>query len=161
MTSPSSTFADLQRDLIHEDGPRISTMRNYRFCIVVYPPDSEFALRHEVQKLGSALEHSGWVVKIELQQLLFARLRALEGELEHLIAREKAVSTRDPERGLNLLEQKLTRELEAKSSDELIVPLDLGLKDREIWSAADIDALLDEIRKRLLEQLAKVRVRLD
>jgi hypothetical protein len=111
--SLSSTFAELHRDLIHEGGPRISTMRNYRFCIVVYPPDKEFALRRETQKLSSNLEHSGWVVvTISLHKLLFARLRSLEGGLEHLIAREKSVSARDPERGLNLIEQKLTRELE-------------------------------------------------
>ena len=28
----------MRRDLIHEDGPRISTMRNYRFAIVQYLP---------------------------------------------------------------------------------------------------------------------------
>jgi hypothetical protein len=53
--------------------------------------------------------------------------------------------------------------LESKSSGELIVRVSLELHDREIRSAADVDALLDEIRKRLLEQLAKaekVRVRL-
>lgn len=111
--SLSSTFAELQRDLIHEDGPRISTMRNYRFCIVVYPPEKEFALRREVQKLGVNLEHGGWVVKtISLHQLLFERLRRLEGGIEWLIEREKSVARRNPQRGLNTLEQKLTHELE-------------------------------------------------
>jgi hypothetical protein len=54
--------------------------------------------------------------------------------------------------------------LESKSSGELIVRVSLELKDREIRSTSDIDALLDEIRRRLLEQLAKaekVRVQLD
>jgi len=111
--SLSKTFADLERDLIHEDGPRISTMRNYRFCIVVYPPEKEFSLRREVQKLSSNLATGGWVVKtISLHQLLFERLRRLEGGIEYLIEREKAVSARSPQRGLTMLEQKLTRELE-------------------------------------------------
>jgi hypothetical protein len=111
--SLSTTFAELQRDLIHEDGPRISTMRNYRFCIVVYPPEKEFALRSEVQKLGTNLEQNGWVVKsISLHQLLFERLRRLDGGIEALAEFEKKVAARNPQRGLNLLEQKLTRELE-------------------------------------------------
>lgn len=38
-------FAALRRDLIQEDGPRISTMRNYRFAIVQYDPADEFMLR--------------------------------------------------------------------------------------------------------------------
>ncbi len=111
--SLSNTFAELERDLIHEDGPRISTMRNYRFCIVVYPPDREFALRGQVQKLSFNLEQAGWVVKtISLQQLLFKRLRQLEGGIEWLVQREKDVAARNPQRGLNTLAQKLTRELE-------------------------------------------------
>ena len=37
-TSLQEAFAALRRDLIHEDGPRISTMRNYRFAILQYCP---------------------------------------------------------------------------------------------------------------------------
>ena len=48
-------FAGLRNDLIHEDGPRISTMRNYRFAIVPYAPTDEFKLRSEVQKLSNEL----------------------------------------------------------------------------------------------------------
>ncbi len=109
-----NTFADLERDLVHEDGPRISTMRNYRFCIVVYDPKREFELRREVQRLHSTLRESGWVVKdISLQKLLFARLRRRgEGFIQHLIDREKLVFGRNPARGINLLGQKLTVELE-------------------------------------------------
>lgn len=55
-------FADLRRDLIHEDGPRISTMRNYRFAIVQYEPQLEFKLRSEVQKLSADLIANGWRV---------------------------------------------------------------------------------------------------
>ena len=109
-----NTFADLERDLVHEDGPRISTMRNYRFCIVVYDPKLEFELRKEVQRLHSKLRESGWVVKdISLQKLLFSRLRRRGDDfIKHLIKREKMVYARNPERGLNMLGQKLTAELE-------------------------------------------------
>ena len=50
-THLQEAFAALRRDLIHEDGPRISTMRNYRFAIVQYDPADEFELRGEVQQL--------------------------------------------------------------------------------------------------------------
>lgn len=32
----------LKKDLIHPDGPQISTMRNYRFAIWLYSPQDEF-----------------------------------------------------------------------------------------------------------------------
>lgn len=51
----------------------------------------------------------------------------------------------------------------SKSSGELVVRVSLELHDREIRNVADIDALLDEIRRRLLAQLDKadkVRLRL-
>ncbi len=110
----ASTFAALKADLIHEDGPRISTMRNYRFCIAVYDPREEFELRREVQHLVDELRASGWVVKtISLQEQLLNRLRA-KGEtyISRLIQREKAAAARDPERGLNLLTQKIVAEIE-------------------------------------------------
>ncbi|PRQ05133.1 BREX protein BrxB domain-containing protein [Enhygromyxa salina] len=111
--SLSTTFAELESDLIHEDGPRISTMRNYRFCIVVYPPEKEFALRGEVQRLNFNLEQAGWVVKtISLQQLLLDRLRRMEGGIEWLIAHEKKTAARHPQRGLNALEGKIIHEVE-------------------------------------------------
>lgn len=110
----AKVFADLAKDLVHEDGPRISTMRNYRFCIAVYPPSEEWALRRHVQELTRELAHSGWVVRsISLHALLLDRLRR-EGHLERLIAREKAVAARSPERGLNLVMEKLTREIEGQ-----------------------------------------------
>lgn len=107
-------FADLARDLVHEDGPRISTMRNYRFCIVVYPPDEEFELRGHVRGLARTLEAGGWVVKsLSLQTLLLERLRRLgEGVVEWLVQREKAAATHDPARGLELVTTKLTAEVE-------------------------------------------------
>jgi hypothetical protein len=54
------------------------------------------------------------------------------------------------------------REAEAKldslvsmSSGMLVVRVSLELRDREIRSAADVDALLDELRMQLLEQLER------
>ena len=44
-TPLEESFAALRKDLIHEDGPQISTMRNYRFAIVQYDPSEEFKLR--------------------------------------------------------------------------------------------------------------------
>src|SRR5690606_11823485 len=73
-------FTALRRDLIHEDGPRISTMRNYRFAIVLYAPAEECKLRGEVQRLSGDLVANGWVVlSINLQKLLFDRIR-MQGE---------------------------------------------------------------------------------
>ncbi len=70
-------LADLRKDLIHKDGPRISTMRNYRFAIVQYDLREEFTLRREVQKLSSELIGNGWaVLSINLQKLLLDRVRA-------------------------------------------------------------------------------------
>jgi hypothetical protein len=109
-----STFTALKADLIHEDGPRISTMRNYRFCIAVYDPREEFELRREVQRLTDELRVTGWVVKtISLQQVLLNRLRAKgEDYIRRLIEREKAAALQGPDRGLNFLARKVTPELE-------------------------------------------------
>ena len=35
----------LKKDLISDEGPQISTMRNYRFAILPYLPSEEFKLR--------------------------------------------------------------------------------------------------------------------
>ena len=112
----ATIFEALERDLIHEDGPRISTMRNHRFCMVVYPPNEEFEQRKHTQRLTSELKQGGWVVKhISLQRLLIDRLRRRgDGYLERLIAREKAAARRDRTRGLELVRQKLTREIEGE-----------------------------------------------
>ena len=51
----------LREDLIQDDGPQISTMRNYRFAIVQYDPKEEFKLRQEVRKLTpSWFRMAGW-----------------------------------------------------------------------------------------------------
>ena len=102
-------FAALRRDLIHEDGPRISTMRNYRFAIVQYSPPDEFKLRGEVQKLSNDLVAHGWVVQsISLQKLLLDRVRALgDAQIQWIVDSERDFAEYDPDRGLNYLKQEL------------------------------------------------------
>jgi len=107
-------FAALRRDLIHEDGPRISTMRNYRFAIVPYAPRDEFKLRAHVQKLVGELRASGWVVlTLSLEKLLLDRVRRLGDDvLERMIEIERRTTDVSPERGLNYLRGKLANEIE-------------------------------------------------
>lgn len=109
-TPLAEAFASLRRDLIHEDGPRISTMRNYRFAIVQYDPTEEFKLRAEVQRLSSELVASGWMVlSIDLQALLLDRVRRQGGEWSRkVIEMEQRMAGIAPERGLNYLKSKLT-----------------------------------------------------
>ena len=108
-TQLQEAFAALRRDLIHEDGPRISTMRNYRFAIVQYLPTEEFKLRGEVQRLSADLVANGWMVlSINLQKLLLDRVRAQGGDwAERVIAMETKTAGQSPERGLNYLKAKL------------------------------------------------------
>ncbi|MCC6811533.1 MAG: DUF1788 domain-containing protein [Deltaproteobacteria bacterium] len=69
----------LKADLVGDEGPRISTMRNYRFAIVPYPPKDEFTLREEAAKLSEFLVDNGWVVlPISLQSVLLDRIAAQE-----------------------------------------------------------------------------------
>ena len=100
----------LRRDLVDpEDGPRISTMRNYRFAIVQYSPDNEYAIRTEVQRLVSELEAKGWfVLTIDLQKLLLDRIRSQPDDwAEKVIAMETRMAERQLDRGLNYLKSKL------------------------------------------------------
>jgi len=103
-------IAALRSDLINpEDGPRISTMRNYRFAIVQYSPEHEYAMRAEVQRLVSELEAKGWfVLTIDLQKLLLDRIRSQPDEwAEKVIAMETRMAERQLDRGLNYLKSKL------------------------------------------------------
>jgi hypothetical protein len=109
-TSLQDAFAALRQDLIHEDGPRISTMRNYRFAIVQYLPEKEFDLREEVQRLSTDLVATGWVVlSIDLQKLLLDRVRA-QGEnwIHRIIEAERRLAINGRERGLAYLKGKLS-----------------------------------------------------
>ncbi len=103
-------IAALRADLIHDDGPRISTMRNYRFAIVPYDPRQEFALRKEVNGLTSELVANGWVVlSISLHKLLLDRVRAQGDDwADRVIAMEKRLAATSPERAQNYLEGKLS-----------------------------------------------------
>ena len=113
-TQLDEAFAAMRRDLIHEDGPRISTMRNYRYAIIPYDPVDEFRLREHVQDTIGALSSSGWVVlPLSLQKLLLRRIHALGDDVvTRLIAAERAAAAVAPERGLNYLRQKLGQELD-------------------------------------------------
>ena len=107
-------FVALRRDLIHEDGPQISTMRNYRFAIVPYLPQDEYKLRAHVQALVGDLTASGWVVlTLSLQKLLLERVRRLGDDVvQRMIAMERRTSHISPDRGLNYLRGKLSAEIE-------------------------------------------------
>lgn len=110
-TTPlTQAVAALRQDLIGEDGPRISTMRNYCFAILQYNPELEFELRAEVQRLSSDLMAHGWkILSIDLQKLLLDRARSLGPEwTERLIQRERDIAKHHLTRGLNVLKGKLT-----------------------------------------------------
>lgn len=109
-TPLQEAFASLRRDLIQEDGPAISTMRNYRFAIVQYDPRDEFKLRTAVQGLSTDLVANGWIViPINLQQLLLDRVRAQGPEwMDKVIAMEERMAAKGPGRGLNYVKSKLT-----------------------------------------------------
>lgn len=107
-------LAALRRDLIHADGPSISTIRNYRFAIVAYPPKDEFLLRRDVRSLSSELRASGWMVlPIDLHALFLDRLRAQGPEwIDRIIEVEKQLASHAPARALKHLVDKLARLVE-------------------------------------------------
>ena len=94
-------FTALRRDLIQEDGPRISTMRNYRFAIVQYDPAEEFRLRGEVQRLTTDLAANGWmVISVSLQKLFLDRVRAQGPEwVDRVVAMEGRLAGTDRSAG--------------------------------------------------------------
>ncbi len=110
----ATAVAALRRDLLREEGPQISTMRNYRFALLLYAPEEEYPLRRAVGRLSAELSDGGWVVvPISLEELLLERLRALgEPVLKAHIARERSLAARDPERALAHVKEKVVRELE-------------------------------------------------
>ncbi len=110
VTKLQEAFAALKRDLINEDGPRISTMLNYRFAILQYEPDQEFKLRAEVQRLSGELIANGWVVfSIDLQKLLLDRIRAMGPEWQASVVRwEHASSSRGIEPTITYLKSKIS-----------------------------------------------------
>ena len=109
-TPIDEAFASLRHDLVDEDGPRISTMRNYRFAIVQYDPSEEFKLRAETQRLSSELVAHGWVVvSISLHKLLLDKVRAQGDDwAERVVEMERRMAGIDASRGLGYLKSKLT-----------------------------------------------------
>jgi hypothetical protein len=104
----------LRQDLLADGGPRISTMRNYRFAILPYKPAEEFKLRKLIRRLTDDLKAEGWgVLSVSLQKLLLDRIRATGDEaITSLIAREKKLFTKDPERALEHLREKVGPHIE-------------------------------------------------
>lgn len=113
-TTLDEAFAALRKDLIAEDGPQISTMRNYRFAIVPYLPQDEYKLRAHVQTLVGDLTSSGWVVlTLSLQKLLLQRIRNLGDDVvKRMIEMERLTAHISPDRGLNYLREKLSADIE-------------------------------------------------
>jgi hypothetical protein len=105
----------LERDLTAPTGPRISTMRNHNFAILVYRPDKEFQLRQLLRGMIGRLESEHWAVdSLALHQVLFERLRARLGteELQALVERERRLHARSPERAMNDLRQRLAEHID-------------------------------------------------
>lgn len=114
-TALTRTIKALREDLVDESGPRISTMRNYRFAILVYEPEEEWELRRQMRELSVELQANGWIVhSISLQQLLLDRIKRDFGQetIDKLIELEKKVAQRSPDRALTFLKQKLIQVLE-------------------------------------------------
>lgn len=126
-------LAALERDLLAEGGPQISTMRNYRFAILPYLPSEEFKLRRKVLQLVERLRGEGWaVLPISLQKVLLERIRRTgDDNVAHLIDRERRLCERGPERGITYLRDKLAPHIEGPQ----------GI-------AADVAALIDDFTRK-------------
>lgn len=109
-TQIQSAVDALKKDLLREEGPQISTVRNYNFAILPYPPDQEFALRRAIHELSGELRDAGWTTgTLVLHSLLLARLRAEGTDLiASLIRREKGLAgAADRSRGLRMLKERI------------------------------------------------------
>jgi hypothetical protein len=104
----------LKKDLLAEGGPRISTMRNYRFAILPYRPAEEFKLRKLVRRLTDDLKAEGWaVLAISLQKLLIDRIRKTgDAAVASLVEREKRLYEKDPARALGHVQDKIAPYIE-------------------------------------------------
>lgn len=125
-------LAALKRDLVSDEGPRISTMRNYRFAILPYPPEDEFKLRSRMLTLTQELRAAGWaVLPISLQRLLIDRVRRTgEANVASIIERERRLHAREPERALNYVKDTVAKHVEGPD----------GI-------AADVARLIDDFAK--------------
>lgn len=115
-TTLAAAVHALRHDLLAEGGPKISTMRNYRFAILPYDPRQEFELRKHVRRLSDELTSQGWnVLSISLQRLLLDRLQAEEPRvIDNLRRTERRLYARDPERALHYLKDKLVAYIEGQ-----------------------------------------------
>ena len=91
-------------------------MRNYRFAILPYDPRKEFELRALIRRLSDELKSKGWnVLTISLQRLLLDRLKAEDPRvIDSIIRTEHRLFTRNPERGLNYLQDKIAPYIEGQ-----------------------------------------------
>lgn len=107
--SPVQTMlASVERDLVADGGPQISTMRNYRFAIAVYRPSHEFELRAQLRSVEGRLRAKDWaVLTLRLSSMLLDRARRELGAaaLDARIQQEKRLFAKDPERANALLQQ--------------------------------------------------------
>ncbi|WP_437491959.1 BREX protein BrxB domain-containing protein [Sorangium sp. So ce1014] len=125
----------LREDLLGDDGPQISTVRNYNFAILPYDPEDEFKLRRAIHELSETLRDAGWNTgTIPLNALLLARLRAQGSDfLESMIQREKRLATSsEPGRGLRTLKERVVTLLEGPEgiAKDVIREIDRLLDER-------------------------------
>jgi hypothetical protein len=103
-----SMLSAVERDLLADGGPQISTMRNYRFAIAVYRPTDEYELRAQLRALESRLRAKDWaVLTLPLAPMLLERARRAMGDdvLAARVAQEKRLHQKDPARALTMLHQ--------------------------------------------------------
>lgn len=121
-------FTALRADLVHADGPRISTMRRlFNYAIVQYLPEEEFALRQRVQALVSDLAGAGWMVHtISLYRLLLRRLERMGPDVVgQIVEVERRLTSLDPARGMRHLATKLAPHLERETGIAADVSADI------------------------------------
>lgn len=113
-TPLATAIHSLRKDLIAEGGPRISTMRNYRFAILPYDPRQEFELRSHIRKLSDEIKGMGWnVLAISLKRILINRLKFEDSRvLDGIIRREYRLFQNEPQRALSYLKDKITAHIE-------------------------------------------------
>lgn len=114
MISIDAAVESLRQDLLGADGPKISTMRNYRFAILLYDPKEEFTLRGRIRNLSDELQGKDWnVLSISLHKLLLDRLKAEDpAVLESVMQREQRLYGKSPDRALNHLKEKVAPYIE-------------------------------------------------
>ena len=85
------SFKELEKHLPTPGEANISTIRNYHFAVLVYPPSKEFQMRDQLQRSFRLLEKQGWhVYTISLLDVVLRRLRQKgAGNIEKLIEKEK------------------------------------------------------------------------